>query len=109
MNEKTDIEPILKELKKCLEKLLGDTSFVILLYGSRARGDSNTNSDIDIAIIVKGLSRDLKKQILNIVAELELKYLTPLSTIIFSDEGFNDLKKRERRLALDIEKEGIPV
>jgi hypothetical protein len=41
------------------------------------------------------------------IADFELKYLTPLSTLVLSDDDFEFLKKRERRIALDIEKEGI--
>jgi hypothetical protein len=33
----------------------------------------------------------------------------PISTIIFSEDEFNRLKKHERRIALDIEKEGILI
>lgn len=51
------------------------------------------NSDIDIAIIVNGLSRDLKKQILNIVVELELKHLTPISRLIFSRKDLMTLEE----------------
>ena len=42
-------------------------------------------------------------------SKIELKYLMPISTIVFSDEEFNHLKKRERRIAIDIEREGMPL
>lgn len=66
-------------------------------------------SDADIAIIVRGLSSKEKKQIINMIADIELKYLTPLSAIVLSEKGFEFLKKRERRIALDIEREGMPL
>ena len=31
----------------------------------------------------------------------------PLSVLVFSDEEFNHLKKRERRIALDIERDSL--
>ncbi len=100
---------MLMELKDSLKRLLGDRIVGLILFGSRARGDYDNESDIDIAIIVHGLSRELKNQILNTVAEIELKYITPISAIVFSDKEFNHLKKRERRIAIDIEREGIPL
>ncbi len=100
---------MLMELKDSLKRLLGDRIVGLILFGSRARGDYDNESDIDIAIIVHGLSRALKNQILNTVADIELKYITPISAIVFSDEEFNHLKKRERRIAIDIEREGIPL
>jgi predicted nucleotidyltransferase len=99
----------LRELKSTLKGFLGDRLVKLVLYGSKARGDYDPESDIDIAIIIKGLTRELKNQILNMIADLEIKYLMPLSTLVISEEDFELLKKRERRIALDIEREGIPL
>ena len=99
----------LSELKSALNGFLGDHLVRFVLYGSKARGDYDAESDIDVAIIVRGLTRELKNQILDKVAEIEFKYLMPLSTLVLSEEDFESLKKRERRIALDIEREGIPL
>jgi len=98
----------LRELKDSLKEFLGNR-IRLILYGSRARGDYHHESDIDIAVIVKDLPKELKNQILDRVAEVELKYLTPLSTLVLSEDDFTSLKNRERRIAMDIEKEGIPL
>ena len=98
----------LKELKETLKVFAGDR-IRILLFGSRARGDYDSESDMDVAIILRGLTREAKNQILDMVADIELKYLTPLSTLVLSENDFELLKNRERRLALDIEREGIPL
>ena len=99
---------ILKDLKDSMKGFLGNRVRLIL-YGSRARGDYDDGSDIDIAIIVRGLRRKEKSRILDQIADIELKYLTPLSTLVLAEDDFESLKKRERRIALDIEKEGIPL
>jgi predicted nucleotidyltransferase len=92
-----------------MESQLGDRLVKIVVFGSRARGDFDAESDTDIAIIVRELSRELKYQILDTVAEIEMKFIVPLSVIVFSENEFERLKKRERRIALDIEKEGTPL
>jgi predicted nucleotidyltransferase len=99
----------LRDLKESLQGLLGDRLLRMALFGSRARGDSDEDSDYDIAVIVRGLTRELKHQILDKVAEIELEYLTPLSALVLSEVEFNRLKAKERRIALDIEREGIPL
>lgn len=99
----------LEKLKSSLKGFLGDSLVNFMLYGSKARGDYDQESDIDIAIVVKGLTRELKNQIIDIVAGIELEYLTPLSTFVLSEDEFKYLKRRERRIALDIEREGIPL
>jgi predicted nucleotidyltransferase len=100
---------ILGELKKSLVSFLGDQLVSMVLFGSMARGDYHDASDMDVAVIVRGLTRRLKGQILDEVAKLELDLHMPLSVLVFSEEEFNHLKKRERRIALDIEGEGIPL
>jgi uncharacterized protein len=101
-------DPLFKELKGNLQALAGDR-LRMFLFGSRVRGDYDDESDIDVAIIVRNLNGKLKNQILDEVADIELKYLTPLSTMVISEDDFDFLKKRERRIALDIEREGIPL
>ena len=103
------MEQILIDLKKSIEEIAGNRLLKIVLYGSRARGDYNDESDTDIAIIVRGLSRELKHQILNRVAAIEFDYLRSLSTLVISEEDFHLLRNRERRIALDIEREGISL
>lgn len=99
----------LRHLKESLENLLGDRLLKIMLFGSMARGDDDDDSDIDVAIIIRKLTRELKHQVLDRVAEVELKHLMPLSVLVLSEDEFNRLRKRERRIVLDIEREGIPL
>lgn len=81
----------------------------IVLYGSRARGDYSEGSDTDIAVVVRGLTREMKDTMLNRVADVEFDHLRSLSTLILSEEDFLLLKSRERRIALDIEREGVLI
>ncbi len=78
----------LKELKEMLSGLLGDKLLSLVLFGSRAMGDYDSSSDIDIAVIVRGLSRSLKNRIFTKVAEIELKNLMPMSILVLSEEEF---------------------
>lgn len=109
VNYERNEKRILKELKDIVGEIGGNCIVKIVLYGSKARGDYDSKSDIDIAIIVRGLTRELKNRILDAIADLEVKYLMPISALVISEEDFEFLKKRERRIALDIEKEGISL
>ncbi len=99
----------LRELKESLGTFLDDGLRGMILFGSMARGDFTDESDIDVAIIIRGLTREMTHQILDRVAGVELKHLTPVSTLLLSEDEFNRLKRRERRIALDIEREGVPL
>ncbi|MBI4548516.1 MAG: nucleotidyltransferase domain-containing protein [Ignavibacteriae bacterium] len=105
----THEERVLAELKTVLTQHLGDKLHRMILFGSKARGDAEPHSDIDVAIIVDGMDRQLKREILDIVADIELTYLMPISALVFSKNEFDHLLNRERRIALDIVNEGIAL
>jgi len=105
----SDENAVLKELKELLTGFLGESLIKFVLFGSRARGDYDNKSDIDVAIIVRDLTRNLKNQILENVAAIELEHLVPISTLLLSEDEFENLKRLERRIALDIEREGHPI
>jgi predicted nucleotidyltransferase len=103
------MEDILADLKNRIQEVTGDRLIKMVLYGSRARGDFSKDSDTDIAIVIRDLSPEMKRRMLSRVADIEFEYLRSLSTLIVSEEDFLLLKKRERRIAFDIEEEGIPL
>ncbi len=103
MKSEKQVRSALADLKARLTSLLGPALLKLLLFGSRARGDADPDSDIDVAVIVRGLDPALKRRILTEVAEVEIDHLMPLSTLILSEEELRRLKERERRIALDIE------
>ena len=103
------MEQIFVDLKKAIQEIAGKRLIKMVLYGSRARGDYSDGSDNDIAIIIRGLSPEMKRMMFDKIADIELEYLRYLSTLILSEDDFELLKKRERRIAGDIEREGIPL
>lgn len=96
-------------LKSRLRELLKGSLVRLVLFGSRARGDYEESSDVDVALIVRGLSRPLKDRILKEVAGIELEHDQPLSVLVLSEEEFDRLRERERRIARDILEEGVPL
>jgi hypothetical protein len=100
---------VLGSIRSSLQNLLKERPFRVILFGSKARGDWDSDSDLDLAIIVDHLDRDLKHAIFDAIADVELEYLFPVSSFVLSTEEFNRLRSRERRIALDIEQDGIPL
>ncbi|MFB3905143.1 MAG: nucleotidyltransferase domain-containing protein [Acidobacteriota bacterium] len=70
----------LSELRARLNDLLGPRLERLVLFGSKARGDAERHPDTDVAVIAEGLDRQLKREILDIVTDIELNHLTPLET-----------------------------
>lgn len=104
--EKT-LESLLRDLKRRVQAVVGTEEAEFVLYGSRARGDFGRDSDIDVAVIVPTLSGESKDRILEAVAGVELEHCQPVSVLVFSKLEFERLLERERRIALDIRREGV--
>lgn len=49
----TSVQNILSELRRRLQALYGERLARVVLFGSQARGDSQPDSDIDVAIVLK--------------------------------------------------------
>lgn len=49
-----DVESLLPKIRKVLEMIYGDRLVDIFLYGSFARNNAAKESDIDIAVVLKG-------------------------------------------------------
>ena len=60
--------------------------------------------DKDYAVRIKRMADDQTE--ITRLADIEFEYLRSLSTLILSEEDFLLLRKRERRIAVDIEREG---
>ena len=54
MSEAALADPILARLKKELEALYGARLKRLMLYGSRARGDHQPDSDYDVLVVLEG-------------------------------------------------------
>lgn len=100
---------VLNDIKNALAKLLEERSYRLVLLGSKARGDFDRNSDVDLAVIIDGLDWKLKDRIIDTIAVVELEHLFYVSTLIISTAEFQHLLARERRIALDIESEGVDL
>ena len=99
----------LGEIKQRVQSLVGQRLRGIVLFGSKARGDFDPESDLDIAILVDGLDQETKRKIIDVVADVEVKFLVVVSSLVLSWDDFQSLRARERRIALDIENEGVPL
>ena len=102
-------EAVLK-LKNEFKSFLGNRLTKFILYGSKARGDFNEDSDIDILLVVDNLDLDTKEQLADIIVDMELEYMLPLSVHMRSKAHYEEqIQNRINLYMKNIQKEGIAV
>jgi len=82
----------------------------VALFGSRARGvDVREDSDIDVCVAIAELSWQEKAAVFEFSGAILTEYDVLLSLYLVSTEHLDDLRRRERAIAEDIERDGVAL
>ena len=79
------------------------------LFGSKARGDSEPDSDIDILIVVDEESWTLRDAISAIAARVSLEYSVLIGPRVIGQERWARMAKERFSLYENVAREGIPL
>lgn len=81
----------------------------VFLFGSRARGDAQSDSDVDMAVIVARDDPETRKAIRHLAVEVWLEYGLYLSTRVWSQGHWQRLKDLQTGLYRNLEREGVEL
>lgn len=79
----------------------------IWIFGSRARGDSAWDSDFDICVVLKATSEETDEFVRNVAWEVGFENERVITSIILSEDGFENGPMSESSLVDNILREGI--
>ncbi|MGE5340149.1 MAG: nucleotidyltransferase family protein [Candidatus Omnitrophota bacterium] len=105
--EDQDIRGAIADLKQVLTERLG-VGVELYLYGSVARKDYGSDSDIDILVLIPGkVDTDLKEEIIDIAFYIEIKYSVCIQIIARSKEYWESGLSMATPFYQNVRKEGI--
>ena len=110
--EQSIMEDILKQIKKAITEVAqrhGIEIDKIILFGSRARGDSREESDWDVLIITKHENKDTSKFLKDIKIKLSIEMKIPNDLIIVSKKYYEEKKGDVGSIGYHAEAEGIVI
>ncbi len=81
----------------------------IILFGSKARGDYNDESDIDLLLVLPAVNASLRDHIRDIAADICNDFSTYLSTRVWSEAYFQEQARLETSLFQEIQADGIEL
>jgi predicted nucleotidyltransferase len=105
VNEKTALETL---LTRVWEKF-GSQVLRAALFGSKARGDSNEYSDLDLLLIVTDDHWKFQQPLIEIGAEVGLEYDVLFDLRIISEQRWRYLESIQAGLYRNINRDSVPL
>lgn len=99
----------LAAFRRGVEHLYGDRLEAIILFGSRARGDSRDDSDVDLAVVLKGQADDPLAEadrIMDAVFVPSMDAGRVIQPLVLSDREF---ARKESPVLRSVRAEGKPI
>jgi predicted nucleotidyltransferase len=104
---KKNHDPVLKDLSETLKKGIEDHIKEIILFGSRARGDSSPESDYDLLVLVDKEIKEVEDRIFNITCEIGWKHNVVITAFVHEKDTYK--ARKYEPLFMNIRKEGVRV
>jgi predicted nucleotidyltransferase len=103
---KADDIKLLERCKKAIRQVVPDAD--VILYGSRARGDSNEHSDNDILILTnEPISMSIKERFYDHTLDLELETGAVLTLITYDRQKWDSLLYRAMPFHKNVDRDGV--
>ena len=103
-----EVRKVLAKLQHKFQAIYGKRLLKVMLYGSYARGQAHKDSDVDVAVVLKGKVAPGKEidRVLSDIVDLDLQYDCLISVYFISEQ---DYLTRQSPLLMSIRSEGLRI
>jgi predicted nucleotidyltransferase len=98
-----------RELKARVGDRFGGRLLELRLFGSYARGDWGADSDVDVLVVVDGLTHAERREVSDLAEDVYFQTLVRVSPLALSGDEMHTLRAREYLIATEIARDGVPV
>jgi predicted nucleotidyltransferase len=84
----------------------------LTLFGSHARGEAHDESDVDVLVVIDGLTESERRDVMGLAYDADAadrQAWVGLAPLPYATTQADELRAREKRLLLDIGREGIAL
>ena len=81
----------------------------VTLFGSKARGDADSESDVDLLVLVDQEDRGFRSELWRMASDLSLEYNVVLSVRVFAQTRWAETRRIRPPLYRAVLADGVPV
>ncbi|MBX3226184.1 MAG: nucleotidyltransferase domain-containing protein [Labilithrix sp.] len=99
----------LEQYRELLRGMFGERLRDVRLFGSYARGEAHEDSDVDVLVVIDGLTPAEHWRTAGAETPIALASGLMIAPLILATEKLDELRRSERLLAKDLDAEGISL
>jgi len=99
----------LGDFRDWLRTRFGGRLSALELFGSRARGEGDEESDLDVLVVVDELTGDERREVFYFAGDLLTRHAVRVSPFPVSRAHLDELRVRERRIVGEIDRDHVPL
>lgn len=105
------IQVVVKKYAEAAQQIFGSQLYAVILFGSCARGDYDSESDIDLLVLLHATPEEipaLRKKMRPVADKLDLEYDCVISAVFQSKQLFDEHKPASV-FYQNVEREGLRI